>query len=102
MDLDVALGVAAVTQLPKLKLGVVYRTIVSRDESYVMVKEPEKQQFFKLDPWESDLLDLLDGTRGYEELAAAFSRQHPEKTIGVQFVVDYIEMLRGIDLLERS
>jgi putative peptide zinc metalloprotease protein len=102
MDLDLALGLAAVTPRPSIKKGVIVRRLTSRDESYCMVKEPDAQKYYKFEMWESDLLDLLDGTRDRDRIVAEFNAKHPALPIDEQWLLDYEEQLRGLDLVERT
>jgi putative peptide zinc metalloprotease protein len=92
----------AVTSRPALKRGVVLRKLSSREESYVIVKDSERRKYFKHEVWEFDLLELFDGTRSHDEIAAAFNLRHPGMLVDTQFIADYEEQLRSCDLLQRS
>jgi len=91
-----------VTRRPRIRPEVVVRKLTNRGESYVIVKEPDAQRYFKFEAWEYDLLVKIDGTRTPEELAAELAREHPEQQAGLQYVTDYLEELRGMGVLERS
>jgi putative peptide zinc metalloprotease protein len=99
------LGLAAVNPAaarPRLKPGVVYRRLATREEDYVIVKDGATQKFFKFEPWEDDLLALIDGSRTPEEIAREFSAKNPQRPLTEAFVQDYLEALKGLDLLERG
>nr|MCU0230266.1 hypothetical protein [Acidobacteriota bacterium] len=105
MGLEHDLGLAAVNPAlarPRLKAGVVYRRLATREEDYVIVKDGTTQKYFKFEPWEDDLLALVDGSRTPEEIARDFSAKNPQRPLPVEFVLDYLEALKGLDLLERG
>lgn len=87
---------------PRLKPGVVHRRLATREEEYVIVKDGTTQKYFKFEPWEDDLLALIDGSRTPEEIAREFSAKHPQRALPEEFVLDYLEALKGLDLIERG
>ena len=66
------MGLAPVIQRPRFRDDVVVRRMSNRHETYVIVKDPVELSYFKFEPWEEDVLKLLDGTRDYETLASEF------------------------------
>ncbi len=89
------------SEVAKLKPGIVFAEISSAMGSYVMVKDSARLRYFKFEPWEKTLLELFDGTRTAEGIAEASRRVMPERRIDEQFVLDFAEMLRELDLVER-
>ena len=87
---------------PKLREDLVVRRLSSRSETYVIVKDPVTLGFFKFEPWEQDLFELMDGTRDLAELAEAFMAVHPEFGVDEQWMADYVDSLAKNGLLERS
>jgi putative peptide zinc metalloprotease protein len=87
---------------PKMAPGIVVRLLSSKEETYVMLKDPATQNYFKFEIWEKDIFDLLDGTRDLQDLDAAFREKHPELGTDLPWMVDYLEGLRKVGLLERS
>jgi len=93
---------AALNGRPKMRDDIVIRRLSSRNETYVVVKDPVAQKYYKFEPWEQDLLELMDGTRDLEELAAAFEALRPEFQLDIQWVADYVDSQRESGLLERT
>ncbi len=87
---------------PRLKPGVVHRRLATREEDYVIVKDGTTQKYFKFEPWEDDLLALIDGSRTPAEIARDFTAKNPQRPLPEEFVLDYLEAIKGLDLLERS
>ena len=87
---------------PKFRDDVVVRRMSNRHETYVIVKDPVELSYFKFEPWEEDVIKLLDGTRDYETLAREFDAVHPEMCADAQWMVDYVEGLRQTGLMERT
>lgn len=87
---------------PRLKPGVVFRRLSSREEDYVIVKDGTTQKYFKFEPWENDLLTLIDGSRTAAEIAEEFNRANPQRLLDETFVLEYLEAIKSLDLLDRS
>lgn len=87
---------------PRLAPTVTISRLRTGEEAYAIVKESEARKYFKFEDWEGDLLELLDGSRALDKLAAEFSRQHPLRTVDAQWVADYVEELRALGLMERT
>lgn len=87
----------------RIRPDVSWRRIDTGAEPYVIVKDPgPPPRYYKFDPWEEEMIALLDGTRDPEEVAREFTRRRPDIGADAQSVVEYIDQLRALDLLERS
>ena len=89
------------TRRPKLRPDIVFRRLTSREEAYVIVKDPVARKYYQFEEWEYDLLQLLDGTRDVDDLARELGTRSPEYG-DAQYVADYVEELRRLDLLEKT
>jgi hypothetical protein len=84
MNLSEALD-AALPEIPKARLArsrpprvdpnLVVRDDVLDGEAIVGVLQREKGNFFRFPPTQWQLVQLFDGSRSYEEIAAAYSEQ---------------------------
>lgn len=90
------------TNRPTLRADLVVRRIVTHNEAYIIVKDPETQSYYKFADWEEDLLALLDGTRDIGELAKDFQVKRPDVSGNLQWMVDHVEMLYGTGLIEKT
>jgi len=102
MGLGPHLAVAALNPRPKIREDVVFRKIPSHEETYVIVKDPVAQKYYKYDEWHYDVLALLDGTRDHEEITAEVRRKHPAYGIDFQWSLDFVEGLSQLGLLEKT
>lgn len=87
---------------PRLKPGVVYRRLATREEEYVIVKDGTTQKYFKFEPWEDELLAMIDGSRTPGEIAEEYTAKNRQRPLDEAFVLDYLEAMKKLDLLERG
>ena len=87
---------------PALKKNLVIRRQVQMGEVTWVVKIPEtnKLYVFEEDSW--GLIELFDGTRTPGEIREEYRRRLGGAEVGLAVVLDYEEMLRGIEALEQS
>ena len=86
---------------PALKSNLVVRRIVQMGEANWVVKNTDKTLYYSFDEGTWGLIRLFDGTRTLSEIHAAYQAQFPDP-IDPQLVAEYHEMLRNIDLLQKS
>jgi putative peptide zinc metalloprotease protein len=87
--------------LPALKSNLVVRRIVQMGEANWVVKNPDRTQYYSFDEGTWGLIRLFDGTRTVSEIHDAYQAQFHEP-IDPHLVAEYLEMLRNIDLLQKS
>lgn len=87
---------------PKFRTDLVLTRRGKEEEPFTMVKDPVNHKVYKFEPWEDELVTLMDGTRDVEELAELFDRKHPEMAVDAQWILDYAESLRQPGLLDRT
>lgn len=90
------------SERPSRAAGVVVKRFTTKDDVYAMVKEPVNRSYYKFEEWEGDFIDLLDGTRTVDEIAAELSAKHPTRGLDAQYVIDGLEVLRPLGILERG
>jgi len=86
---------------PALKSNLIARRIVQMGEANWVVKNPDKTLYYSFDEGTWGLIRLFDGTRTAAEIHDAYQAQF-EEPIDPHLVPEYIEMLRNIDLLQKS
>ena len=86
---------------PALKSNLIARRIVQMGEANWVVKNPDKTLYYSFDEGTWNLIRLFDGTRTAPEIHDAYQAQFEEQ-IDPHLVPEYIEMLRNIDLLQKS
>jgi putative peptide zinc metalloprotease protein len=91
----------AAADRPALKSNLVVRRIVQMGEANWVVKNPDKTLYYSFDEGTWNLIRLFDGTRTIPEIHAAYQAQFDEP-IEPSLVPEYVEMLRNIDLLQKS
>ncbi len=87
---------------PRVRPDVVIIRIPAKEDPYVVVKDPVTQKYYKFEPWEQDLLELMDGTRDPAEVVATYNAGHPAAGIDEQSLAEYVEGLKRLDLIEKS
>ncbi len=87
---------------PALRKDLVIRRQVQVGEVRWVVKQPVADKFYTFDDGEWTLIELFDGTRTRSEILEEYLHRFPGAAIGLNFVVDYEEMLRKIDLVEQT
>ncbi len=87
---------------PALKKSLVVRRQVQMGEVTWVVKVPETGKFFLFDEAAWGLIELFDGTRTPEEILEEYRRRLGGGDAGLALVLDYEEMLRGIEALEQT
>jgi putative peptide zinc metalloprotease protein len=87
---------------PRLGPQLVIRRIVRMGEVQWVVKNPDRDAYYTFSDAEWGAIELFDGTRVPAEMAEEYNRRHPGAGVDASFILEYQEMLRGIDLLEQS
>ncbi len=87
---------------PALAGQLVIRRVVRMGEVTWVVKNPERDAYYTFSDSEWGIIELFDGTRTIDEIAAEYNRVFPNANIDPTFALEYEEMLRNIELLERS
>jgi putative peptide zinc metalloprotease protein len=80
----------------------VIRRVVQLGEVKWVVKNPETTKYYNFDDDEWGLVSLFDGTRTLAEIRETYQARFPNETIEMSLVVEYYEMLRGMELFEQS
>ena len=84
---------------PKLADGTEVRTFRLRwGDDHALIANPEHDSFFKLEPWEAELVGRMDGSRSVDELIVERLQEEGELDPGA--VSGLVEMLRVEGLLE--
>jgi len=86
---------------PALKKNLVVRRIVQMGEGQWVVKNPDKTQYYSFDEGTWGLIRLFDGSRTLAEIHDAYQGQFSEP-IEKTLIPEYAEMLREMDLIEKS
>ena len=87
---------------PALKKSLVIRRQVQMGEVTWVVKIPETNKFWLFDEASWGLIELFDGTRTPAEILEEYRRLTADPSIQLTLILDYEEMLRGMDALEQS
>ncbi len=87
---------------PALAKQLVIRRVVRMGEVTWVVKNQERDAYYTFSDSEWGIIELFDGTRTTEEIAAEYNRIFPRASIDTVFALEYEEMLRNTELLERS
>jgi putative peptide zinc metalloprotease protein len=87
---------------PALKSNLIARRIVQLGEVRWVVKNPDTTLYYNFDEGTWNLIRLFDGTRTLPEIHEAYQAQFPGETIEPTMVPEYDEMLRSIDLIQKS
>jgi putative peptide zinc metalloprotease protein len=87
---------------PQIGTRLVIRRIVRMGEIQWVVKNPERDAYYTFSDAEWGAIELFDGTRTPPEMAEEYNRRHPGAAVDAGFILEYQEMLRGINLLEQS
>ena len=87
---------------PQLGTRLVVRRIVRMGEVQWVVKNPERDAYYTFSDAEWGAIELFDGTRTPSEMAEEYNRRHPGSAVDAAFILEYQEMLRGIQLLQQS
>ncbi len=87
---------------PALKSNLIIRRIVQLGETRWVVKNPDTTQYYNFDEGTWNLIQLFDGTRTLPEIHRAYQAQFPGETIEPNMVPEYDEMLRSVDLIQKS
>ncbi len=87
---------------PALKKSLVIRRQVEMGEVSWFVKIPETNKLYGFDEASWGLIELFDGTRTPAEIREEYSRRLGGTAVDLSLILDYEEMLRGIEALEQS
>jgi putative peptide zinc metalloprotease protein len=87
---------------PALASHLVIRRVVRMREVTWVVKNREKDAYYTFSDAEWGIIELFDGTRTTAEVAEEYNRIFPAANIDTLFALEYEEMLRNTELLERS
>ena len=87
---------------PALKRSLVIRKQVQLGEVAHIVKVPETNSFYIFDEAAWGLIELFDGTRTQTEILEEYRRRIGDPGIDLTLILNYEEMLRGMDALEQS
>jgi putative peptide zinc metalloprotease protein len=91
------------TDRPRLGPQLIIRRIVRMGEVQWVVKNPELDAYYTFSDDEWGVIELFDGTRTVSEAAAEYNRRVPSATpVDAGFILEYLDMLRGISLIEQS
>lgn len=93
---------APASDRPALAAQLVIRRVVRMGEVTWVVKNPEKDAYYTFSDAEWGIIELFDGTRTTAEVAAEYNRLFPDANVDTVFALEYEEMLRNTELLERS
>jgi len=87
---------------PALAAQLVIRRVVRMGEVTWVVKNPEKDAYYTFSDAEWGIIELFDGTRTTAEVAEEYNRIFPNANVDTLFALEYEEMLRNTELLERT
>ena len=90
------------SDLPALATQLVIRRVVRMEEVTWVVKNPEKDAYYTFSDAEWGIIQLFDGTRTTAEVAEEYNRIFPNANVDTLFALEYEEMLRNTELLERT
>ena len=90
------------TDRPALKRNLVVRPQVQMGETRYMVKDPDLTKLYVFPDYEWRLIELFDGTRTHAEIAEQYTALYPFDPIDVPIVLEFEELLRGVELVEQS
>lgn len=87
---------------PALKKNLVIRRQVQLGEVTYVVKVPDTNAIYIFDEASWGLIELFDGTRTQTEMLEEYRRRIGDPEIGFALILDYDDMLRGMDALEQT
>lgn len=97
-----ALKLGAPDERPALRKDLVVRRQVQMGDSRFMVKDPERLQYFNFAENQWRLIELFDGTRTRPGIVQTYNELYSFDPIDLAVVDQYEELLRDIELIERS
>jgi putative peptide zinc metalloprotease protein len=87
---------------PGLRKDLVIRRLVQIGEVKWVVKDAQANAYYNFDDGQWGLIQLFDGTRTVEEIHRTYQAQFPKDTIEKSLILEYLEILRGLDFIEKS
>ena len=96
---DLAVRVDPAEFRPRLHPGVEVKVFRLRwGNDYAMVSSPDRGMHYRLEPWEAEILELMDGTRTVKEIVVERFRESGDMELSG--VADLVEQLRAGNFLE--
>jgi putative peptide zinc metalloprotease protein len=92
----------AAEEHPALARNLVIRRQVRMGEVTWVVKNSDTNAYYNFTDGEWGVIELFDGTRTREEIMDEYNERFPGADVDLSFVLEYEEMLRNIELLERT
>ncbi len=86
---------------PALGSHLVIRRQVQMGEVTWVVKNAETDKYYNFSDAEWAVIELFDGIHTRQEIRDEYNRRIPKANIDLQFVLEYEEMLRNIEMLEQ-
>lgn len=87
---------------PALKKNLIARPQVQMGETRFMVKDLDRTKYYIFPDDEWRVMELFDGTRTRAGVVDDYNAAYPFDPIDLALVMEYEEMLRKVDLIERS
>lgn len=96
---DLAVRVDPAEFRPRLHPGVEVKTFRLRwGNDYAMVSSPDRDMHYRLEPWEAEILELMDGTRTVKEIVVERFRESGDMELAG--LADLVEQLRAGNFLD--
>ncbi|MGH9317372.1 MAG: HlyD family efflux transporter periplasmic adaptor subunit [Thermoanaerobaculia bacterium] len=92
----------AAADRPALRKDLVIRRLVQMGETNWVVKNVETNAYYTFGESDWGLIQLFDGTRTRTQIFEVYRAQFPGETIEFSLVLEYEEMLRGMELIAQS
>ena len=76
--------------------------MIQGGETLYVVKEPDKQEYYRFEPYQYKMLTLFDGRHNSQKLVDRFNAQSKDIEYDLEALDDLVQSARDFDLLKRT
>ncbi len=87
---------------PPLRSELKIRKIVQGGETLYVVKEPDKQEYYRFEPSQYRMLSMFDGRSDLQKLLAKFNAESKDIEYDIEALDELVQSARDFDLLKRT
>ncbi|MDP7038753.1 MAG: hypothetical protein QGI45_06335, partial [Myxococcota bacterium] len=87
---------------PPLRTALKIKKMVQGGETLYVVKEPDKQEYYRFEPYQYKMLTLFDGRHNLQKLVDRFNAQSKDIEYDLEALDDLVQSARDFDLLKRT
>ena len=93
---------APLIRLPKLRDQIITVKQIERGETVYVCKVVETGNYYRFNEIQYQLVNLLDGKSTLEEMVEAFNSQNHKIEFDVEFLAEFVESIKDLDIVEHS